>query len=135
MVISAPSRTERRFNFQHGIHHAERVLDNRIVCATDSVTDEFEKPCVNDLIRREFIASAWRLVGKYQGAAIRVLIGAIERTRGIHTDVVSPDFRHQGSFGRYRPGLYMRFEKISIIANELRGSVLATVIKELRSAD
>src|SRR6201987_983335 len=135
MVISAPSRTIGRFNFQHGIHHTERVLNNGIVGAPNSVPYQFQKTGINDLFRWEFIASAWRLVGKHQGAAIWVLIGAIDRARGIDTDVVSPDSEHQGSVGGYSPGLYVRFEKISIIANELGSRVLDTVLKELRSAN
>src|SRR5882762_548868 len=135
VVIPTPGRTVGCLNFQHGINDTERVLNNRIVCTANAVTYQFQKASINDLFCREFIASARRLVGKYQSAAIRVLIGAIDRAGGIDTDVVTPDSRHEGSFGRHSPGLYVRFEKISIIANELGSSVLATVIKELRSAN
>src|SRR4029077_11957241 len=69
------------------------------------------------------------------GAAIRILIGTVRGTGGINPEVVTTDFRHQGSFRCHSPALYMRFEKISVIANELGSNGFATVIKDLRCAN
>src|SRR5689334_6906662 len=38
MVISPPGRTVGSIDFQHGIDDTERVLNNRVVGATDAVT-------------------------------------------------------------------------------------------------
>ena len=55
VVVTAPAGAVWRFNFQHSIDNAERVLNDGVVRSANPVTDQFEKPRIHDLSGGKFI--------------------------------------------------------------------------------
>src|SRR5947199_7969805 len=56
VVVAAPAGAEWRLHLQHRVHHAERVLDERIPGSADSIANELEEPRVDDLLGGELEA-------------------------------------------------------------------------------
>src|ERR1035441_9211036 len=51
VVVAAPARARRRIHFERGVHDANRLPNDGIVCRSNAVSDQFEETRVNDLSR------------------------------------------------------------------------------------
>src|ERR1043166_750092 len=88
VVVTTPTWSMWRVNFDDGINDAQRILNDWIVCAANTVTDQFEKTRIDDLFSGKFNARARGSIRQYQRAAIWVLIRTVDRAGRIHAHVV-----------------------------------------------
>src|ERR1051325_5402300 len=135
VVVATPRWTMRRVDLDDGIDNAQRILNDWIVCAANSVSHQFQKTGVDDLFRRKLNARAGRPIRQCQGAAIWIFIRAIDRAGRIHAHVMTSDAWHESAFGRDGPPFDVRFKKVGIIANECGRNVVAAIGEELRGTD
>src|SRR5260370_25448229 len=135
MVVAPPTRTIWGLDLQHSINDAERVLNDGIGRAANPVTNQFEKPSVNDLLGGKFMPGARRLVWQKQCSGIWVFIGALMDISGIDANVVTAYSGYQSSLCRHSPAFDVRFEKISVVTNELGCTMVALIGKELSRTD
>src|SRR6266851_3605442 len=135
MVVATPARTIGCLDLQHSINDLERVLNNGIVGAANPVTNQFEKPSVNDLLGGKFMPSARSLIGQKQCTAIWVFIGALMDISGIDANVVTAYSGYQSSLCRHSPTFDVRFEEISIVADKLGAVMVAAIGKEFCRTD
>src|SRR4029450_3326000 len=70
VVVSAPAWAERRLDLEHSIDDSQRILDEWIVRAANSITNEFEKTRINDCLGRKFILITGALIRQHQGSTI-----------------------------------------------------------------
>src|SRR5262249_28085816 len=88
MVVAPPTRPERCLDFQHRIDDTKRVLNNGIVSAPNSITDEFQEPRVDNCIGRKFKTISRTLVCQDQGSAIGIFVHTTIDDAWIDADVV-----------------------------------------------
>src|SRR5271165_7006911 len=96
MVIALPARTFGRVHFQNGIHHLERVLDERVAGFPYSETHQLQESSVHNFLCRILVAVSWTLVGKLQHTMIGVFVSpcALRAGSGIDADIVPCDSRY-----------------------------------------
>src|SRR5438034_11258492 len=56
MTVAAPTGTEGCIDLEHSVHNAKGVEDDRVVRATNPITNQFEKTAIHDCIGRKFNA-------------------------------------------------------------------------------
>src|SRR5207247_10693769 len=62
MVVAAPTGTEGCIDLEHSVHDAKGVTDERVVRATNSITNQFEKTGIHDCVGRKFNAITGPLI-------------------------------------------------------------------------
>ncbi len=88
MVVAAPTGTERCIDLEHGIHDAKGVPDERIVRATNSITNQLEKTGINDCLGRKFNAITGALISQDHRSTIWILVRTVINVAWVNTDVV-----------------------------------------------
>src|SRR5260370_1337911 len=88
-----------------------------------------------DFIGVKFMPGARSLIGQKQCASIWVFIGALMDISGVDANVVTAYSGYQSSLCRHSPAFDVRFEKISVVANELGCTMVAPIGKELSRTD
>src|SRR5437899_6471157 len=58
VVVPTPARAEGRLHFERRVHHAQRILYDRLTRLHDPISDELEESRIDDLLGRELGALA-----------------------------------------------------------------------------
>src|SRR5438034_10513021 len=74
MVVAAPTGTEGCIDLEHSVHDAKGVTDERVVRATNSITNHFEKTGIHDCVGRKFNAMTGPLVYQDDCSTISILV-------------------------------------------------------------
>src|SRR5262245_33069422 len=134
VIVSAPAWAERRLNLEHSIDDSQLILDERIVRAANSITNEFQKTRINDCLGRKFIAITGALIRQGQGSTIGIFVCAMTNFAWVDSYVVPRQSRNQGALRCDRPTFNMRLKEISVVADEFRCALVASISKELGGA-
>ena len=119
VVVPPPARAVRRVHLEHGIDHAQGVLDDRIVRPPDPVPDKFQEPSVDDLLRREHPAEHPAMVGEPKNAGFGILVGArVADVAREDADVVPRDPGDERPLRGHRPRFDVTFEEVGILFEE-----------------
>src|SRR5262245_20454979 len=100
----------------------------------NSITNQFEKPGVDDFLCRKFIAITGALIGHDQCSTIGILVCAMTDIAGVDADIVASHIRYERSLCRYRPTFDVRFEEIRILADEFGCAFVASIADKLGRA-
>src|ERR1039457_589304 len=113
IVVAAPARPRRRVHFERGVHDANRVPDDGIVCRSNAVSDQFEETRINDLSRwiRTFEALGSVVHGKGELSGI-INRQRIARLKRIEPHIMSRHALKQRSFICDSPGFDVGFQPI-----------------------
>jgi len=88
MVVPAPTGTEGCIDLEHSVHDAKGVPDERVVRATNSITNQFEKTRINDSLGRKFKAITGALISQDHRSTIWILVRTVIDIAWINADVV-----------------------------------------------
>jgi hypothetical protein len=80
MIVATPAGAKRRVHFEHRIDNPKRVLNNRIICAANTVTNQFEKTGIDDLFGRKFNPRAGRLIREDQRPVIWISLENLSKS-------------------------------------------------------
>src|SRR5437879_1116029 len=88
LVVAAPTGAEGCIDFEHVVHEAKGVVDERGVRAANSITNQFEKTGIDDCVGRKFRAITGALICQDYRSTIWIFVGTVIDVAGIDTDVV-----------------------------------------------
>ena len=88
MVVAAPTGTEGCIDLEHSVHDAKGVTDERVVRATNSITNQFEKTGIHDCVGRKFNAITGPLIYQDHCSTIWILVRTVLNIAWVNTDVV-----------------------------------------------
>src|ERR1700674_4672165 len=97
---------------------------------TNSITNQFEKACINDRVGGERNAIAGALIRQHQCSTIGILIRTVMDVSRVDADVMPGHTWDQSSLRRHRPTFDMGFEEIRIVSNEFGCALVAPVDEE-----
>ena len=69
-----PAGSERSLDFEHGVHDPQRIHNQRIIGFSDSITYQFEKPCIDNVLGRELALNIRRTVRNVEDAAVGIFL-------------------------------------------------------------
>src|SRR5207245_2971788 len=129
VVIAMPAGTEWRIHFEHGVHDAQRVLDQRVVESPDPVTHQFEESRIHDVLRGELERIPRRAVPHLQEAGVRVLIGLrITGGDGGDADEMTGDALDEGAGVRDATDVPVTLEEVCALLQKSRRLMGARIL-------
>src|SRR5262249_30885360 len=121
VVVSAPAGSEGRVDLERRVHHAERILHDRLSRLHDSISDELEESRVDDGLGGEIRAFAGRAVPDGEEAAVRVLVGlGVVRVEGWEGEEGGAKAGTGRAAGGARPGQDVALEEVGVTLEEGR---------------
>ena len=92
---------------EHSVYDEKRVLDEWVVRATNSITNQFKKTGINDCIGRKFNAITGALIGQDHSSTIWILIRTVIDVAWVNADVVPGQPGDQSPLRRDCPTFHM----------------------------
>src|SRR5450759_1882747 len=74
VVVAVPAGSEGSLDLEHGVHDPQRIHNQRIIRFSDSITYQFEKPCIDNVLGRELVLNIRRTVRNVEHAAVGILL-------------------------------------------------------------
>src|SRR5262249_51302675 len=123
-------------NLENCVYDAERILDEGIPWLADAVSDEFQEPCVHDLLRRVLGACSGGLILVSQNLAVGIFIGVgVMDIDWVNPDKVAWDSGHERPLGGHGPGFDVALQKVGVLPKVSRRCPIAAVGREGSGAD
>ena len=121
VVVAVPARTNGRVDLEDSINDTDRIHHDRIVCASDAVPHELEKPTVDDFLCRPFPGMARRNVAQAESRAVGVLGRCwIPHVHRQNAHVVAGDAGHERALRGHCPAINVLLQRVRVLLQEDR---------------
>ena len=135
-IAASRDRGEGRVHPEDRVHHAERVLDQRIPRLADAVADQLEESRVHNVLARIRGGRSGRLVSQLHDPVVGVLIrlGVVGR-RGMNANEVTANVRNQRPIRGHGPRFEVRFQEVGVFLEILGCGLMAPLAREGRGTE